>query len=115
MYRKELYSVIEAAEALDWNVTYEKNGNRYEFNFQKYSPEEQDFNIYTGEVETIQDLVDELFTQYECYDASEAAYLWLDNTGHGTNGAPYEMIDVYNDMKACEEMLYELQEKISNL
>ena len=50
---------------------------------------------------------------YDNYDCSYEAYLWLDNTGHGTNGAPYDMKDVYEDMEACEKMIFELWESLS--
>lgn len=33
------------------------------------------------------------------FDISEEAYLWLDSSGHGTNGAPYDMRDVYEDFE----------------
>lgn len=47
------------------------------------------------------------------YDGGYAAYLWLDNTGHGLNGAPYDMKDVYEDMEACKKMVYELWKLLS--
>ncbi len=49
------------------------------------------------------------------FDCSEEAYIWLDNTGHGVNGAPYDMKEVYNDMEACLEMMKELHEQLCNL
>ena len=39
------------------------------------------------------------------YDVSYETYLWLDNTGHGKNGAPYELEDVLEDIKACEQYI----------
>lgn len=36
------------------------------------------------------------------YDVSHEAYLWLDSDGHGKNGAPYEMIDVYRDFEGVK-------------
>ena len=41
-----------------------------------------------------------------CYET----YLWLDSDGHGKNGAPYDMKDLYEDMEACREIIYELYE-----
>ena len=43
------------------------------------------------------------------FDVSYEAYLWLDDTGHGRNGAPYEMIDVYEDMEECLHNMEELR------
>ena len=42
------------------------------------------------------------------YIENEAAYLWLDNTGHGKNGAPLDMRDVIADMEECEDAIYQL-------
>ena len=41
--------------------------------------------------------------RYESFDVSEEAYLWLDNSGHGKNGAPYDMKDVYEDIEEAKE------------
>ena len=98
---------------LEWNVDWEiNNGNKW-VTFSKFSPYGQDFNIELYYVNYDQ-LVDELDRYYENFDVSSEAYLWLDSDGHGKNGAPYEMIDVYNDMKACEEMMYELYQALED-
>jgi len=102
--------IIKAAESLDWSVTYESG----EFDFQKYSPAGQDFNMsITGN--TLDELKENLYEWYRSYDCSEEAYLWLDKSGHGTNGAPYNMKDLYDDMQACEDMVKELAEKIQEI
>ena len=80
--------IVEIAEENGWEVDVESNdGDNFSYEFSKYSPAGQDFNF--------------------------EAYLWLDNTGHGTNGAPYDMKDVYEDMEACEEMSLELWKSLS--
>ena len=58
--------------------------------------------------ENLGEIEDKLREYYDNYDPNYETYLWLDESGHGKNGAPYEMIDVYNDMKACEEMIDKL-------
>ena len=58
---------------------------------------------------------EQLQERYNNFDCSEETYLWLDNTGHGTNGAPYDMKDLYEDMEACEEMLRELACKLQEI
>lgn len=57
-------------------------------------------------------LVDEY---YEGYDPSYEAYLWLDNSGHGKDGAPDKMGDVYADMQECERMLKALSEGLNRI
>ena len=45
----------------------------------------------------------------------EEAYIWLDDSGHGKNGAPHDMKDVYEDMEACKSMLGELVGVVNEL
>lgn len=95
------------AEELGWTVTWYKNIRTKSVMFSQYSPAGQDFSVEL-EYENLGEIEDKLREYYDSYDPSYEAYLWLDESGHGKNGAPYEMIDVYNDMKACEEMIDKL-------
>lgn len=77
-------------------------------NFKYYSRAGQDFIIpieFKGDLEK---LSDDIYDYYNCFDVNEAAYLWLDNTGHGKNGAPHDMRDVISDMEECEDAIYQL-------
>ena len=100
--------VQEIAESQGWNVEIQDNI----VTFQRYSTYGQDFSFSLDVAETSDEFVDNLYNYYSEFDVSYEAYLWLDNTGHGTNGAPYEMIDVYNDMAECEAEICELWRKI---
>ena len=102
--------IKELAESQDWFVDIIDNGDsRYTFVFQKYSPAGQDFFFEVDiEENNIQYLLENIYDFYKNYDCSEEAYLWLDNTGHGKNGAPYDMKDVYEDMQACEKAVLDL-------
>ena len=102
--------VQKIAENLGWNVDIQDNVAI----FQRYSGCGQDFNIELDIAETLDEFMDNLYNYYSEFDVSYESYLWLDNTGHGVNGAPYEMIDVYNDMKECEEAIHELWAEIHN-
>ena len=104
---KKLMKDIENA---GWTMKEDKT----DYNFQFSSPSGQDFNFYVSKdkVTDLDTLGSEIYDYYNCFDVSEAAYLWLDNTGHGKNGAPYDMKDVYEDMEACENKIYELFEII---
>ena len=93
----------------DWSIDYEDDGTIY---LSKYSPAGQDFGFYIEKVESIEEFADKIYDQYNEYDVSEAAYIWLDSEGHGRNGAPYDMKDVYEDMEACEQNILELYELI---
>ena len=102
--------IKEIAENQGFVVDIVDNGDgNYTFVFEKYSPAGQDF-YFEADIEenNIQYLLDNIYDFYKNYDCSEEAYLWLDETGHGTNGAPYDMKEVYEDMEACEKYVLDL-------
>lgn len=70
----------------------------------QFSPEGQDCNV---SVKT-ENLIENLRTSAECVDVSEETYYWLDSFGHGRNGAPYDMKDVYEDMQWWKDTLFKL-------
>ena len=97
--------LFDKAEELDWS-RYHECDNIYGFG--KYSSAGQDFNF---SVDTEGDpalFLDNLYEAYSNFDVSEEAYIWLDNCGHGKNGAPYDMKDVYEDMEECRDSILEL-------
>lgn len=102
----ELTNIIQEHE---WDICYEYDGTIY---LSKYSPAGHDFGFYVEKVESIEEFADKIYDQYNEYDVSEAAYIWLDESGHGINGAPYDMKDVYEDMEACQQNILELYELI---
>ena len=103
------HKLMSALDKNDWCVNYEDDDTIY---FSKYSPAGYDFGFYIENVDSIEELADKIYDQYNEYDVSEAAYLWLGDDGHGKNGAPYDMEDVYKDMEACKENIFELYELI---
>lgn len=101
-------SIVEIIEGLGWSII-EINENKYEL--RKPSPAGQDFGFIV-EGEDVDDLLDCINIEYVNFDVSRETYKWLDSEGHGTNGAPYDMRDLYNDMEACRDMILELYEKL---
>lgn len=99
--------VCEVADKLDWNVEDEI--------FSKYTPANQDFTVNLTVTKGFDVFLEELNAIIDNYDCSEEAYHWLDNTGHGKNGAPYDMKDVYEDMEACLANMEELRDAIEQL
>lgn len=81
--------------------------------FQKYSPYGHDFNFEIYTEDNLRCFCNNILSYYYAFDLSYEAYLWLDDMGHGKNGAPYEMIDVYKDMEACKEFVYELYQIVN--
>lgn len=108
---KELNLLLKKAKELDWEVE-NVDGNVY--NFQQFSPAGQDFFFDIDTKNNPSLFLDNLFEYYTNYDVSEEAYYWLDNTGHGKNGAPYEMIDVYKDFEECEQMILDLYNELDS-
>ena len=82
--------------------------------FQRYSPEGHDFHIEISKVNSLEELEKELFLSWDSFDVSEEAYIWLDEFGHGKNGAPYDMRDVYEDMEVCEGYILELKNIVTD-
>ena len=105
--RKELMEAIENAE---WTMTEDE----MYYTFEIFSPAGQDFvfDIDKNEAVNLETLSSEIYDYYNCFDVDEATYLWLDKTGHGKNGAPYKMEEILEDMKWCENKIYELFEII---
>jgi hypothetical protein len=99
--------IIEMAEKLNWSV--QTDGN--EFTFGKYSPAGQDFNM-TVIADNPEEIVDKIQERCDSFDCSEESSYWLDNTGHGVKGAPYDMKDVYEDMEECLKMMQELHSEL---
>lgn len=104
----EIEELIKIAESDSWTVTEEEYTNGKGLLFSKRSPAGQDFSISTGPFESAEELINNIHQRYVEYDADSEAYLWLDNEGHGKNGAPHRMRDVLEDMEACEKMIYDL-------
>lgn len=81
----------------------------------KFSSAGQDFSFYTEIGETPEELQDNILARYEDFDVSQEAYYWLDDSGHGKNGAPYDMKDVYEDMEECQSFIYDAFCLVRNL
>ena len=102
-YVKKMRSLFEKE---DFTLTYNKENMTYMFS--KMSPAGQDFNFEVDIGCDIEDFLNIVDNYYQNFDVSYETYLWLDNTGHGKNGAPYEMEDVLEDMKACEQYINDI-------
>lgn len=103
--------IEKIASQLDWNIEWYISGGNKWVVFSKSSPCGQDFSIELCYI-NLEQLIEELYNYYDNYDPSYQAYIWLDNSGHGKNGAPYEMGDVYNDMCDCKKMVEELYDAL---
>ena len=102
----QIYSMTEKkfiriAEKLGWSVSKDKET----LELQQYTSYGQDF-IFS--VNRNDDYVMQVYNYYESFDPDEEALLWVDDSGHGKNGAPYRLADIITDMEEVETMLQEL-------
>lgn len=118
--KKVLDKITEAAEKVGFNINIEPNDDVdkvYYLTFSTCTNWGRDFSfeitIYSDI--TIKDIYDLIWEYYEDFDVSYEAYLWLDENGHGKNGAPYDMLDVYNDTQSCENLIEALAAAIDKI
>lgn len=107
-----LEKMFEKARSIGWTVT-EEDGSVYDF--AKYSPAGQDFHISVHTENDPALFMRNLLEVHDTFDVSQEAYYWLDDSGHGMKGAPYDMKDVYEDMEACKDMIYQLYTELEDL
>lgn len=115
MTKEKIYyyaAMVTIAESLGWKVDIDEEDNIVEF--QKYSTYGQDFSFSVELRGDFEDFCKEVYNYYDEFDVSCETYQWLDSCGHGTNGAPYDMMDVYNDMQECENNILELWRALYN-
>lgn len=111
-------AVVECAKANGWKVEagiiYKKQ--TAEFEFGKFTPAGRDFS-FSAEMKcaNINSLINNIEEYYEGFDVDYEAYIWLDQSGHGRNGAPYRMRAVLEDMEATEKMIEELLDAIKEM
>lgn len=111
-------TVTSCAENSGWHVYVYDDPTKDEviFEFSKFTPAGHDFSFSaTMQDGSFDDLIKEVEDYYEGFDPDEEAYLWLDESGHGRNGAPYRMKDVLEDMEAAYNMVSDLFKELQNL
>lgn len=116
MIEKIKKEMTEIAESLNFNITISE-GEDVNISFAKTSSYGKDFNfeISVDKYASMFGIWRELQSYQNNFDVSAEAYLWLDESGHGKNGAPFEMIDVYNDMEECKGFVTELADKVFDI
>lgn len=92
---------FEAFDKLGVSVVVDDHMTRISYNTKRGGEENVEVPINADLCQWLQD-------EYDDYDASYEAYLWLDDYGHGKNGAPYYMGDVLADKEEWESMLDKL-------
>ena len=96
---------IQIAQRLGWSVT----KDRYDIELQFYTDYGQDFSFSVNRNE---DYVKQVYDYYNSFDPDEEALLWVDDSGHGKNGAPYRLRDIITDMEEVEKELKKLYDAL---
>lgn len=73
-----------------------------------FSPEGQECSLSIEKGDSIECFCNNVYDYYANFDVSYEAYIWLDSDGHGKNGAPDDMKDVYEDMEWCQNKIYDI-------
>lgn len=107
---ENLQKAIDKAEELGWGVYFKEKENECYICFSNYTSYGQDIEEEFDFDGTLKDLLQQLSCNIDNYDCSYETSLWLDNDGHGKNGASYDMKDVYNDMEERLKMTTELRD-----
>lgn len=96
----------------EWNVnvTINEGKKQVEISLEIWTPAGRDVCLeFEFKDKTTKEQISKTFQEYyESYDVSYETYIWLDNEGHGKNGAPYEMEKVLIDTQWVENELSEL-------
>lgn len=115
--KEKFKKICRIANSEGWQVDYSYTDEKETdviFSFKKYSPAGRDFyfgvSVPNEEDEDIfyDNVADAIYTYFEDFDVCYETYIWLDETGHGKNGAPRNMADLYEDTKFCETMILDL-------
>lgn len=93
---------------LDTNINNERKV--VELSLETWTPAGRDIclDFEFNDKATKEEISKEFQENYESYDVSYETYIWLDESGHGKNGAPYEMKDVLEDTQWVENELKKL-------
>lgn len=107
---KRLEYIINEIKKVGYSIT-EEYDDIYDIG--NFSPWGQDYHVSIDTKNNADLFIENIRSYVSKYDVSYKAYLWLDNEGHGTNGAPYDMKDVYEDVEwwknSLKELVYDLE------
>ena len=88
-------------------------------NLTTFSPQGQEHyheitlkHLENGDVD-FYSFIEELYECADNFDVEENTMLWVDDEGHGKNGAPYRLKDVLKDMEWCKKQSVKLCNKLN--
>lgn len=107
---KRLEYILEKTQSLDYKIEQEDG---IVYSLRTFSPFGQDCYAEIDSENDAEMFINNLRNYADDFDVSYEAYLWLDETGHGRNGAPYDMRDVYEDMEWWKNAMTELADTLA--
>lgn len=103
--------VKEIANGLGWSVDIDDNNN---FMFEKDIQFQRNIGFMVT-ADNIESLCKEVSDYYFNFDVSYETYSWLDEKGHGKNGAPYDMSDVYDYIQMYNRKVKMLRDSLQSI
>lgn len=98
--------IIEKADELEWACRVCDDG---ELEFEKYSPEGEDFIFYVSSSNPVREVKEYAGN----FDADEHAEMWVES--RGKRGVPDSIRALIDDADAIQEMLNELADALAEL
>ena len=104
--------ILNELEEIETSMKYESDNKT--ILIRTMSPEGQDcvMEFELDETDNLTTLSNKIYNDYESFDVSEETSLWIDGTGHGINGAPYDIRDIVRDMEWRESWIKNVYEII---
>ena len=103
--------VKEVANGLGWSVDIDDNNN---FMFEKDIQFQRNIGFMVT-ADNIESLCKEVSDYYFNFDVSYETYSWLDEKGHGKNGAPYDMSDLYDYIQMYNRKVKMLRDSLQSI
>lgn len=93
----------------NWEPVHE-DGNSYGFRW--LGGDYDGYITLTGD--TMEELAEDAYAAYENFDVDQETALWIDDDGHGKNGAPYHIRDILEEFENYERDLEFLWDTLRN-
>lgn len=109
--------IIYKVEELGWSVTKYLGVVTDVYTLMKKNSFDMllDINIVYKDTEDPNKFIGRVGNCYQDYDVSRETMRWLSEDGHGIDGAPYYIPDVYRGVEEFESVLLTLRNELENL
>ena len=110
------YDILKSSiEDMEMSLTIIDQKDSVDFEIESWTPMGGDkiMDLVMDNDFTPKDFMSELSSYIDNFDVDYETYIWLDDNGHGKNGAPYEMADLLKDNEDYLEMLKDLYSNLN--